>query len=477
MSNIISPDISIVPKYRNGIIGIFITIELILLTLVTFELYKLSIIVVSGVVGVFALYLFFNKPFLVLPTLLISILAGTIGSNNSSSQISFTDLLFPIVIAIFLIRTFYNSNEKSEPYNFIKAFYSAFLIWSLFIVFLAPDKSLALAYWRNYFAGFIIFLSGLAFIKNFKQIRFLIVVLVIWGIILAFIEFNAFISLGNASSAIVKVLLNKNLISTTWGRSNYFAAFYVLIIPITLGYLFSLKSKKSKSLLILALMFLFSGIVITLSRGGLLSLGVAVLIFISKVLKPKTFVPLVGLILLISIILLLNPLTLFIFKGLSTVDSNLSTYSRLNFYKDVWNTFLNNPITGVGFANLGHFAQFKITNAPASAHNIILGALGETGIIGTIFLIGTLVYAFVLSFRNYLKEKIESVGILLWSFFSAFAGVFLHSMMEPNFEGFQFAVMFWATLAAFLRLSELNDNEKLLLVNHDSTQKSNNISL
>ncbi|MCA9749181.1 MAG: O-antigen ligase family protein, partial [Romboutsia sp.] len=381
MSNIISPDISIVPKYRNGIIGIFITIELILLTLVTFELYKISIIVVSGVIGVFVLYLFFNKPFLVIPTLLLSILAGTIGSSTSDSQASFTDLIFPILIAIFLIRTFYNKSEKSEQYNFIKTFYIAFLVWSLFTVLLAVDRSLALAYWRNYFAGFIVFLTGLAFIKNYKHIRFLIIVLIIWGIILAFIELNAFISLGSASSALVKVLLNKNLISTTWGRSNYFAAFYVLIIPISLGYLFSLKSKKGKSLLIIALILLFSGITITLSRGGLLSLGVAVLIFISKVLKPKTFFPLLGLILLISIILLLNPLTLFIFKGLSTVDSNLSTYSRLNFYVDVWNTFLKNPITGVGFANLGHYAQFKITNAPASAHNIILGALGETGII------------------------------------------------------------------------------------------------
>ena len=50
-------------------------------------------------------------------------------------------------------------------------------------------------------------------------------------------------------------------------------------------------------------------------------------------------------------------------------------------------------------------------------------------------------------------------------------------MMEPNFEGFQFAVMFWATLAAFLKLSELDDDEKLLLVNHDSAKNSNDFSL
>jgi O-antigen ligase len=455
---------------------IYFFIQFLLLTFVALEYYKIAIILTSAIIGIFLIYIFFNQPFFVLPTFLLSILAGSIGNNQNGNQYaSFTDILFPILIAIFIIRTLFNAEENTSQYNVIKLFYSVFLIWSLFTVLVAVNKILVVAYWRNYFGGFIIFLFGISFIENFKQIKIFFFTLIIWGMILALIEFNIFLSLGGIQTGLVKIFLNKNLISVSWGRSNYLAAFYVLIIPIALGYLFSTKSKRIKSLLTISLLIMLTAVIITLSRGGMLSLGIAVLFFISKVLKPKTFFPLISLLVLISVIILLNPLTYILFKGFSSIDSNLSTFTRLNFYEDVWNTFLMHPITGVGLANLGYFSKFTVTTAAASAHNIILGTLGETGIIGSFAFIGMLIYSLFLSYKNYKKEKIERVRILLWSFFSAFVGVFIHSMMEPNFEGFQFAVMFWATFAVFLKLSELKNDEKLILFNEPKYLNKNNL--
>jgi O-antigen ligase len=172
------------------------------------------------------------------------------------------------------------------------------------------------------------------------------------------------------------------------------------------------------------------------------------------------------------LILLLNPLTIVLFKSLSKVESSLSYFSRLNFYEDVWKTFLKNPITGIGLGNLGYYSKFQITDSVASAHNIILGMLGETGIVGAAFFITMLVYTVILSFKNYIKEKNERIKILLWSFLSAIIGALVHSMMEPNIEGFQFSIMFWSCLAVSYRLSGLSDENKILLVNISSRLKS-----
>jgi len=63
---------------------------------------------------------------------------------------------------------------------------------------------------------------------------------------------------------------------------------------------------------------------------------------------------------------------------------------------------------------------------------------------------------------SYIREKDNTIKLLLWSFISSYIGVMIHSMIEPNFEGFQFSIMFWATLAVFVKLSKLNDYEKIM---------------
>lgn len=48
-------------------------------------------------------------------------------------------------------------------------------------------------------------------------------------------------------------------------------------------------------------------------------------------------------------------------------------------------------------------------------------------------------------------ETNENNKVLLWAFFSAIVGVYIHSMMEPNFEGFQFSLVFWTTTGVLFR--------------------------
>ena len=435
-------------------------VEFIFLGLLFFEEYKLAVVGVVLIFGLVALYDFFENPFHLLPVFLLSILAGSI--EMGSSELVFASSLFPLVIIVFLIKSFFEKSENFfEKYKVLIFFTSLFLIWSMFSTMMAPNKPLAIAYWRNYLGGYTILFFGLLFIKNASQIRFVLMTFIAWGIILAIIIFSITLSIGDFTTAIMKLFLYKNLLATSWGRSNYFAAFYVLIIPITLGFLLTVNSRRLKIIFSIAILLMFGALTFTLSKGGFLTLSLALLVFISRVVKPKIFFSLLFIFAIGIAIILLNPLTYLIIDGLINVDSNLSTYSRINFYVDVWNTFLKNPITGVGLANLGYFAKFKVTeDMAASAHNIILGTLGETGIVGSFLFLGALIWSFIQVVKNYIKEKNEKFKILQWSFICAFIGVVLHSMMEPNLEGFQFAVMFWSFIAVSFKFSELSEEEK-----------------
>ncbi len=436
-------------------------IYLLLFELFLFGIYivmdYIPVLVLLGCILVIPIFIFyFEKPIYLLYTLLFSILAGSVGEiqlGGKIPQILFVDLLFPFFFVIFLFKSLYNDDEKKK-YHVFAVLLSIFLIWGLLSFFTAVDKLRMLLIWKSYFYGLIYFLFAYWFIKTPKEIRSTIFAFIIFGVVLAFIEFSIVINLGGLRQGLVGLFLRKNLLATSWGKSNYLATFYVLIIPLTIGYFLVTKTVRAKVLIAVSILIMFSALILTLSRGGILALGIALVFLLSRVLRPKTFLPIFFTVILVAIILLLNPLTSVLFERLATVESSFSYMTRVNFYKDVWKMFLDNPIIGVGIGNLGYHSTFVIV-AHSSAHNIVLGLLGETGIPGALLFISLLVFIFVSIFRSFLKEVDYSRKILIWSFLSSIVGVYVHSMMEPNFEGFQFSILFWTALAVFIKFNEL----------------------
>lgn len=446
--------------FSNKLLFILILFELILLSFILIEQFILPIIVLLFLLIPIIFLLFIEKPHYLLFIFILSILAGTIVKANIGGKVPpllWVDILFPVIVIVLIIITFHN--KKIILWNNVILLYLLFTIWSSLSFIIAIDKLRALLIWKSYFGGLIVFLFALISINDYKKIGSYLNILILWGIILSIMEIYITYTMGNIKLGLVGLFFNKNLLATSWGKSNYLATFHVLIIPITLGLFFVTKSLSRKIIIIMSIIIMFTGIILTLSRGGLLSLTLSLLILFSGILKPRTFIPLLFVILLIALILILNPLTMVLFERLSKAEQSLSYFTRLNFYKDVWQIFLDNPITGVGLGNLGYHSKF-IISVHASAHNIILGLLGETGVVGAILFLSLLFYFFIFNIRSYLREKNETIKLLLWAFISSFFGVIIHSMIEPNFEGFQFSIMFWATLAVFTRMTNMQEEEK-----------------
>ncbi len=412
------------------------------------------------------IYITFNYPITGVHLLIFSILAGSIGVVKISGKaptILFVDIFLLYILALFIIKAFLNIENKIKIPT-LMLLWIPFLVWSILGLVVGIDKTRVLIYWKNYFAGFISLSFAYFVIKKEFHIKSIIIGYIIWGVILSLIEIKILIDLGGISNGIIGLYLRKNLLATSWGSSNYLSCFFVMIIPISIGYFVYTNSYKLKSFIIMAIILMSSAIILTLSRGGLLSLFIAVLFLFFRIIKKKTLIPILIIFLVIIGILLLNPLTYVLIGRFISLGKSDSVFTRINFYHDVWNTFLKYPITGVGFGNLGLYAEFVIPlAASAAAHNIVLGMLGETGVLGALFFMIILGRTFWELISGYQKENNYKIKILRWSFLASFLGVFFHSLMEPNFDGIQFSIMIWTLIGTSMKLDllRIKNNKRL----------------
>jgi len=420
----------------------------------------LSIVAFILVVGVS--FFIVENPNIGIHILLFSIIVDALfltRTITSGPSILIEEVVSVLFFSLFFLKYLFSLNYDIKFPTFIIV-WLPFLIWSWLGLFVAIDKFRVIAYWKNYFAGFFTFCLAYHTITKPQHIKSFLIGIVLWGLSLALIEFKVIAELGGFEIGIVGLFLKKNLLAIVWGKSNYIAAFFVLIIPIGIGTVIYFKSRLIRILIMIAITVMAFGLILTLSRGGILALLVALFILLSKVLKTKTFIPILVATLLIATVVALNPLTTVLIDRMSSVETSSSYFSRLNYYQDVWNTFLKNPITGVGFGNLGHYSVFKLSEKDSpSAHNIILGILGETGIVGAIFYFSIFFILWKYLFTLYRNEKNESLKFLRWCFISALIGGFIHALMEPTFEGFQYSIIYWSIAGSYLKLNLLNVNK------------------
>lgn len=417
------------------------------------------LIVISVILLSIILFSVFDRPILVIHFLIFSILIDAIvpvTSNTRGPTLLIEELFLLIFVGLGTIKILLSLQKKIDIPTII-LLWIPFLIWSL-LSGLAEgvEKLRILVFWKNYFAGFFALSYTYYAIKNKLNLKSVVIGIIVWGLFLSLIEIKILIELGGFTTGILGLFFKKNLLSVGWGKSNYLAAFFVLIIPITIGYLFHTKSKPLKYFLVFTLAFMSFALILTLSRGGILALLIALIILFSKIIKTRTLIPFLLVFFLVAMVVLLNPLTYVLIDRISSIETSGSYFSRINFYRDVWYTFLKHPITGVGFGNLGYYAQFVLSvDSSSSAHNIVLGILGETGIVGAFFyftLVGVFLRKVYVGFKT---EKDESVKILRWSFLAAFTGALIHSLMEPTLEGLQFSIIFWVVAGSYLKMDLL----------------------
>jgi len=189
------------------------------------------------------------------------------------------------------------------------------------------------------------------------------------------------------------------------------------------GFLFGILKDKKKGFYIyffLTLLFL-SSIVLTGERSNTIKVffGVVLFIFIIDLIKPKTKVLILAILVGSAFLIVSNSNYLknryvgqfyYYFSGEDSKKIEDSTYYQL--YRSGFNVFKNSPILGVGNKNyriescsdLEKIRKFKY-KCTTHPHQIYLEFLSEHGVLGTIILLSSLFFLIFKDFKKIIYSK------------------------------------------------------------------------
>lgn len=259
----------------------------------------------------------------------------------------------------------------------------------------------------------------------------------------------------------------KDMLQLSFGRSNYLASMFVVLIPPMIAVIQDRRKKLAFLLHGFALVLVVTALLFTQSRGSLISLTVgliawAFLTFSSAFTARKVFTGLaVVLLLVMTTIFLWDKIPEGVRLGLTAAFGLLwSEAARGNLgggRTELWVAALqgawHSSFFGIGLGNQAIFyAQQQMT---PSAHSVYLETLLETGIVGVIALFGFL-YVFGRTLWRLWKECPPSdrrfVGAMLATFVTALVNI----SQEPSFWGPQYSCLFWMMMGVIYAWRRMN---------------------
>ena len=299
---------------------------------------------------------------------------------------------------------------------------------------------------------FIFFAAALSFINIQTRLRKIVVAIVIFGALMSF--FGILQRLAGVEG-IYGLRPSPNISFASFVNQHHFAAFMEMTIGLTLGLIFGKATDKDKRfLLLIAAVLMGIAIVMTSSRGGMLSLfGILAFVIVANLLKKqkdenksstenrqnyrRNFTIIAGGLALIlglfgAVLLLGGDASLL--RGVGVTNQQDFTSGRTHFWYVALQIILSHPILGAGLDAFGTaFTRFDTWNGTfriEQAHNDYLQILADAGIVG---------FACVASFIYLLfKNSLHAVGDALNRFrrnavIGALAGCFgilIHSFFD-----------------------------------------------
>lgn len=318
--------------------------------------------------------------------------------------------------------------KKIKPYSRpeLLAFLAFFILVFIGLVF-AGNRPEAIAYFKSIYIKIAIMTPLLAWllseVKHFKLTLFMVTG---GGLVVGTVTlFNKINSIGLVEET--RVTVGRD-IGSVLGDPNDLAL--VLLFPFSFAIALLVTkglSKRFRLLGLLATIVLFSAIIATQSRGGLLGILSVVGIVAYRRVKSKAIFFSVSSICTVA---------LFIVAGISgrqsggAAEENIdaSAMGRLHAWEAAFGMAVDNPITGVGLNNFyfNYFFYSKYWDGLNHAvHSTWFGVLGETGFVGLIVFLTMVTITFKASHKT--LKIVTRNG-------SQYSGV-VRAISEGNFAG------------------------------------------
>ncbi len=309
----------------------------------------------------------------------------------------------------------------------------------------------------------IFFTATLTFVRDEVRIRKITVFLVIFGMILAFIGILQ--QLTDPQSIFGFRIVKDAIPYGTFVNRHHFASFMIMLTGLALGLVCGKGIKTDKKTLVwIAIVMMTLAIIISGSRGGLLSLiGVVTFVLFKSAIvqsqeQEKSRLPIFA----VAFGLLFLVVALVTFLG---VDESLVRALGLKFQEDVsggrfhfwavaWRVFLDYPILGTGLGSFAtvfpHYDTWNGIFRVEHAHNDYLEILSDAGILGFACVTTFVYWLFKLSFQNIRNQRDEFLKSIAIGALADCIGVLIHSFFDfplrTNSNSFYFLLL--ASLAS-----------------------------
>lgn len=326
--------------------------------------------------------------------------------------------LYLFFISLFLISIVISSIFNSGPAKSMEVFliYMVFISLGLIIPLIINDKTkLKLS------------LNALVFITT------LLCIYGIYQFIFGAPMDEAWIDKGYAS--------NVTRIYSVFGNPNVYGEYLVLVIPVVFALFNTTKNKLLKLVYLIVIGLGILNTLLTLSRGSMVSLVIALVIVI--LLKAQQYIPIL-VILAMASPFILPPII--ITRIISIFAGDSSTDYRTSIYQASFNMLRDNYVTGVG---LGQFKElYKIYSFGAAksfhAHNTILMIFIETGLLGLI----SFVFMMIAWARDIITAmtKKKNVGFIEVSIMAGIIGCSIQGMVDHIWHNYDIMLIYFVLL-------------------------------
>ncbi len=361
----------------------------------------------------------------------------------SSYSIDLMDF-FLVPLLLFLARDFISNKRHRLRFTPIAFFWGGMIILGFFNIVFGPFRHIAgFETFRmiKCLLLFLVIINEVVRLKQFDHIILVIGFFVLMQVMVGFIQYYLKTDLGLQAfgEAAPETIKGANLgvylsvgavyrINGLMGHPNLLSAFLALTLPIFISFLFSHRKLYLKLLSGTLVILGIIALILTLSRSGWLSFGIAIISFMIISLlhseMRKRFI-IMRVVASVMIFLVLMAASGPVIKRFKESDSGATSF-RLEFNKAAWKMIKARPILGFGLNSSVYHLPGYIKEQSMGAlhkrfgkvippvHNIYLLTWSEQGSIGFLFFIGLHIAIYKIAYRNlknYVSDRLYTLNL------------------------------------------------------------------
>jgi O-antigen ligase len=395
------------------------------------------------------LYYYKKKPGVILGCFLLFPIIANIIQIELGLPFEFRYILRLVVLLIFIFQTF-NSRAAVFNINWLlnsKIFFGIlFLLIGILLDYLDGGINTVGAVKINRFLMIILwlFIIGAIMINEVKIIEQMSYGIIIWGVVFYLVFYLV------TDFSVIDIANRRSFIGVSYFEPITLARMNGMILISGLLYSIYSNSKYLKSVCIIVTLVSLYWILVTATRGVIVSLCISLFIYFIlnvKDLKKYFFYFAISIMTIILFFSIINLSDFSIINRFIDLQEGYTGMKRYYHYTWALEIFMENPIIGIGAGRYGYFTH------SAYAHNLFLELISEFGLFGFvawILIVGTGLYNSLKILKNKKSNYKTDIIILLWVYF------LLNSMFSGDISINDYFWILTGVLISIIRMFNIN---------------------